>query len=288
MFEPTVKGYKMRKLKLLIVLALVFALAVACAQTTGTTATSSISPVLDRIVQRGELVVGTAGSMPPLNMTTKDGRVIGIEPDLARFMASSMGVKLRIETMHFHELLPALEAGKVDMVLSGMTITGRRNLTAAFVGPYFISGKSVLTKLKTLAGVRSPSDINSPNTRLVALKDSTSQLFVENVIPKAKLLTADNYDQAVGMLIKGQAHALIADYPICAVSVFRYPDQQFTTLVEPFTYEPIGIVLPADDPLLMNWAQNFLVSMNGSGQLDKLRDRWIKNTSWLKELPEVK
>ena len=141
-FEHTAKEYSMRKLKLLIVLALVFTLAVACEQTTGTTAKSSISPVLDRIQQRGELVVGTAGSMPPLNMTTKDGRVIGIEPDLARYMASSMGVKLRIETMHFHELLPALEAGKVDMVLSGMTITGRRNLKAAFVGPYFISGKS--------------------------------------------------------------------------------------------------------------------------------------------------
>jgi hypothetical protein len=44
------------------------------------------------------------------------------------------------------------------------------------------------------------------------------------------------------------------------------------------------IVLPANDPLLMSWTQNFLVSMKGSGQLDKLRDRWIKNASWLKEI----
>ncbi len=264
----------------------IFVLASVLALVSGTIA--SAGPVMDRILQKGELVVGTTGTQPPLNATTKTGKIIGLDADIARLIAKNLGVKVRFVTMPFGKLLPALEAGKVDMVLSSMTITPKRNLKAAFVGPYFISGKSVLTKLKTLVGIRNPSEINSPKTRLVALKDSTSQLFVENVIPKAKLLTTDNYDEAVDMLIKGQADALIADYPICAVSVFRYPDQQFTTLVEPFTYEPIGIVLPANDPLLINWTQNFLLSMNGSGQLDQLRDRWIKNTSWLKDLPEVK
>ena len=70
------------------------------------------TPVLDGIVQKGELVVGTAASMPPLNMTTKKGEIIGFEIDLARMMASAMGVKLRVEPMEFSKLLPALENGK--------------------------------------------------------------------------------------------------------------------------------------------------------------------------------
>ena len=45
---------------------------------------AGISPVLDRIQEKKELVVGTAASMPPLNMTTKDGQIIGMEMDLAR------------------------------------------------------------------------------------------------------------------------------------------------------------------------------------------------------------
>ena len=72
---------------------------------------------LDRIAQSGQLVVGTAGSMPPLNMTTKDGKVIGLEPDIANEIAVAMGVKATFKTMPFSELLPALEAGKVDIVL---------------------------------------------------------------------------------------------------------------------------------------------------------------------------
>ena len=103
----------------LVVLTSIFMLT-ACA---GMQSTASKSPVLDRIALNGELVVGTAASMPPLNMTTKDGKIIGLDIDLAQAMADSMGVKLRLEPMQFNELLPALEVGKIDMILSGMTIT---------------------------------------------------------------------------------------------------------------------------------------------------------------------
>src|SRR5262245_12412781 len=94
------------------------------------------SPVLGRIASTGELVVGRAASMPPLNMTTKNGQVVGFEIDLAQAMAQAMNVKLRVAPIPFAELMPALEAGQVDMVLSGMTITPGRNMKVAFVGPY--------------------------------------------------------------------------------------------------------------------------------------------------------
>src|SRR5512136_3124262 len=84
---------------------------------------AGVSPVLDRIREKKELVVGTAASMPPLNMTMKDGQIIGMEMDLARFFASGMEVKLTVKPMNFNELLPALEAGQVDMVLSCVTMT---------------------------------------------------------------------------------------------------------------------------------------------------------------------
>src|SRR4030042_3583667 len=83
---------------------------------------AGISPVLDRIQEKKELVVGTAASMPPLNMTTKDGQIIGVEMDLARLFAGGMEVKLTVQPMNFNELLPALEAGQVDMALSGRTM----------------------------------------------------------------------------------------------------------------------------------------------------------------------
>jgi polar amino acid transport system substrate-binding protein len=272
----------MRFLVLFFVVAALFS---ACANMQGQGVVGSSSPVLSKIVERGELVVGTAASMPPLNMTTKDGEIIGFEIDLARNMAGAMGVRLNLVTMPFSDLLPAMEAGRVDVILSNMTITGERNRKVAFAGPYFVSGKSFLTKYKKIASAEDPSEVNSPATTLAALKGSTSQAFVEELIPKAKLVPTKDYDEAVKMVLQDEVDALIADYPICVVSVFRYAEQELVASVTPLTYEPIGAALPANDPLLVNWVENFLNAMEGSGALGMLRKRWFADASWLERLP---
>ncbi len=87
------------------------------------------------------------------------------------------------------------------------------------------------------------------------------------------------------MVLQGRAQALIADYPICVISVFRYPDAELGALLTPLTYEPIGIALPANDPLFINLVENFLKAIEGSGELEELRERWFENGSWLKRLP---
>jgi polar amino acid transport system substrate-binding protein len=274
----------MKRAKVTISLVLALTLFFAFNNISAKSAKQPVAPVLDRILKKGELVVGTAGSMPPLNMTTKTGEIIGLEAELAGAIAASMGVKLRMEAMPFSELLGALEAGKIDMILSGMTMTPGRNLKVAFVGPYYISGKAFLTKNKEIASAQHTSDIDSPDNTLVALKGSTSQNFVEGVLPKAKLVTAKDYDEAVKMVLEGKATAMVADYPICVVSVFRYPDKGLASVITPFTYEPIGIALPPNDPLLVNWMQNFLNTLEESGELEKLKDHWLKPGPWVKKL----
>jgi len=77
---------------------------------------------------------------------------------------------------------------------------------------------------------------------------------------------------------------MVADYPICVVSVFRYPDKGLASVITPFTYEPIGIALPPNDPLLVNWMQNFLNALEDSGQLKELQDHWLKPGPWVEEL----
>ncbi len=265
---------------LIVLMALVMTGAVLAADKPG-----SVSPVIDRIMAKKELVVGTAASMPPLSMTTKDGKIIGLEADLARIFAGSMEVKLTLKSMHFDELLPALEAGKVDMVLSGMTMTPLRNLKFAFAGPYFDSGKSILVKKANAAKMTSILDMNNPDKTLVALKGSTSQLFVEKLIPKAKLILVEEYAQAVAMVRDNKALAMVADNPICLVSVYRYPDADFTTLDKPLSYEPIGVALPANDPLLVNWVQNMILNIYKAGEMDELIQKWFKSADWIKLLP---
>ena len=275
----------MQRAKFVIMLTVVVVLTAAWGLALAADEPTKGSPVLKRIQSKKELVVGTAASMPPLNMTTKDGQIIGMEMDLARIFAGGMETKLTLKPMLFNDLLPAIEKGQVDMVLSGMTMTPQRNLTVAFVGPYFASGKSILTKKANVESVDDLSKMNQPDKVLVALKGSTSQMFVEQLLPKAHLVLAQDYDQAVAMVRDDKAKAMVADYPICLVSVYRYPAAAFTTLSKPLSYEPIGVALPANDPLLVNWVQNLLNFIEKTGELDAIVQRWFKDTSWMSRIP---
>jgi polar amino acid transport system substrate-binding protein len=71
----------------------------------------------------------------------------------------------------------------------------------------------------------------------------------------------------------------VANYQICLVSLLRYPDQDLISVITPFTYEPLGIALPAGDSHFINRVKNFLNTLKKSGELDKLRARWIKDGS---------
>ena len=241
--------------------------------------------ILDRIQKNGELAVGMSGDQPPLNATTRDGKVIGLEADIAAHMASAMGVKLRLVRMSFSELLPALSAGKIDLILSGMTMSPARNLKVAFVGPYYVTGKAFLTKKETFASLKTADGIDNPEYTVAALKGSTSQAYVEKFLPKAKLVATKDYDEALDLVIRDKATAMVADHHFCLFSAARFKDKGLTTVTAPFTYEPIGVAMPDGDPLLVNWVQNFLVSLSGSGDLKKMSERWFNDASWLKELP---
>ncbi len=272
----------MRRIGISILLTAVFALLSACAHSPEKAGPVETPTGLQKIMTKGELSVGMTGKQPPLNMKDKEGRIIGLEPELARMIAGGLGVKLNIRVMDFFELFPALESGRIDLILSGMTITPERNRKMAFVGPYFITGMSFLTKADHIVKCRELCDIDSPEITLVALNGSTSQQFAEKMIPKAKLILARDYDEAVGLIIGEKADALIADQLACILAIVRHPGQGLLTSLKSFTYEPLGIALDGSDPLLINWMENFLKTLGGSGELKKLTEYWIKNEIWEK------
>ena len=241
--------------------------------------------VLERISKTKTLRVGMSGSQPPFNFTNREGNVVGMEVDLAQLLANSMDVELKIEKMPFSELLGALEKGKVDMVMSGMTATLQRNLRVAFIGPYHVSGKSLLTKSSTVAAITDSQEINRNDLRFAVLAGSTGESFVRKVAPAAKVVATKDYDEAVDLLMKDKVDAFVADAPIVLLTAMRYPDAGFATLKKPLTLEPIGIALPPSDPLLLNLVENYLGTVEAVGGLEALQEKWFKNSGWLMQLP---
>jgi polar amino acid transport system substrate-binding protein len=170
------------------------------------------------------------------------------------------------------------------MIISSMTMTLERNLKVAFIGPYYISGKGILTKAANIETMQKTEGLNNPDFKVAALKNSTSQSFVEQAAPKAEVIATISYDEAIDMLLQDKVNAVVADYPYCAFTAFRFQEKGLVAGQSKFTIEPLGIAIP-EDALLINWLSNFLNMLEASGQLKRFAEKWFQSGDWIEQLP---
>lgn len=104
---------------------------------------------LQRVKDKGTLVMGTSPDYPPYEFITKvngKNKVVGMDVQVARQIADDLGVKLKVKQMDFDSLLVALETHKVDLVLSAMTPTEERKQSVDFSKPYYNAGQAIIIR----------------------------------------------------------------------------------------------------------------------------------------------
>jgi len=237
--------------------------------------------VLNRIIDSGVLKVGVSGNQPPFSMEAIDGSIIGYEIDLADLIGDAMNVRVELVQLVFPELLPALEKGTVDMVMSGMTMTTKRNMRVAFVGPYLVTGKSLLTKNVDYTIRANSYNLNKKKIRIATMRGSTSHDYVTKHFPDAKLILVDDYDAAIEMLRKDEIEVMIADYAECSYASFKFSEDHFYVMEDPMTTERIGLALAPNDVLFINLMTNLFDKLSVNGEFQKLENEWFRSGSWL-------
>lgn len=255
------------------VIAVLFLATIACA-----------GPSINKVLKKGELAIGTSGDYPPFNMKTKDGKFVGYDMDLGTIIASGMGVKVKFVQVPFDRLLTELDKGGVDMVISAMSITSKRNLKHAFIGPYFISGQSMVTTKETAFKAESLADIDKADFTLAVPKGTTSEIAARTNLKNAKITVAKDMNEAIQLLLDGKVKAIFTDTATGFVTAYRYKDKNLVSTAQ-LTYEPFGIAIKGDDPLFINYIENVLGMLKGNGTLDIMIEKWFKDGSWLKDLP---
>lgn len=239
-----------------------------------------------RILESGQLRVGMTGTQPPLNMRNKNGELIGLDVELARALADAMNLELILVETLFVDLLSDLEAGEIDLVISSLTITPARNARVAFAGPYLISGSSLLTRKDLALELTNLSALNSADRTWAALEGSTGEALILEAFPLAKFVSIEDQEMAVVQIGRGELDGLIADLPFVSFEIARNPELGLATLPSPFTTEPLGIALPPNSPLFANLVQNYLNTLDYTGQLIQMKARWLNAGEWLSELPQ--
>ncbi|MCR9094441.1 MAG: transporter substrate-binding domain-containing protein [bacterium] len=240
---------------------------------------------LHDIIDRGTLRVGTSGTQPPLTMKNQRGDLIGLDIELAQALADAMQVDLELVETPFAELLPNLEAGRIDLVISSLTITPARNARVAFAGPYMISGSSLLSRADLVDSLADASAMNAAERSWAALRGSTGEALILDLFPLATYIPLEDAGAAVAQISSGEIDGLFADVPFVQFQLARHPGLGLASLPAPFTTEPLGVALPPNSPLFANLVQNYLNTLEYTGELMQLKMHWMSAGDWLSEMP---
>lgn len=238
----------------------------------------SASSVIEHIKQEGVLKVGLS-TFVPWAMRDKSGELIGFEVDVAKKLAADMGVEIELIPTAWAGIVPALIAGKFDVIIGGMSITPERNMTVNFTIPYAHSGQQMAAN-KTMAAGFTLDDFNASNVVITCRRGAVTCDLVQERFPKADLRRFDDDAQAVQEVINGNAHAVVASSPKPTFAVLENPDILFLPSENDLTLSDEAFAVRKGDPDALNFFSNWILVNTNNGWLGKTHDYWFKTQEW--------
>ena len=239
---------------------------------------------LESILKKGELRVGFEAGYMPFEMTNKKGGFAGFDIDMAKEMAKAMGVKFVPVNTAWDGIIPSLITDKFDIIMSGMTVTQERNLKINFADPYIIIGQTILINKKHKGKINSYKDLNNSRYIVTSKLGTTGEQAVKRLIPKCTYKSFETEPEAALEVVNGKADAFVYDLPYCVVFMAQQGAGKLVFLDKPFTFEPLAWAIRKGDPDFMNWLNNFLNQVKNDGRYDRIYNKWIKSTGWIKNV----
>ena len=238
--------------------------------------------VLETIQERGKLTVGMS-TFVPWAMRSTEGELIGFEIDVATKLAEDMGVEVEFVPTAWSGIIPALLAGKFDVIIGGMSITPQRNLTVNFTAPYANSGNQLAANVELTADFTAMSDFDDTSVNLVCRRGVVGCDVLATNFPRANILQFDDNAQALQEVLNGNAHAIIASAPEPAFWV----EDNLGTIELAFdgTYLARGneaFALRKGDVDALNFFSNWILVNQANGFLDDRHDYWFSGRkAWM-------
>jgi len=247
----------------------------------------SSDSALEQIKKRGTLRIGLS-TFVPWAMRDKKGDLIGFEIEVGKRVAADMGVEVEHIPTAWDGIIPALLAGKFDVIISGMSITMKRNLTVNFTHPYANTGYILVgsTAMAQKKGLKTLEDYNSSDITIATRRASTGAIAAQKNFPKAKLIYFDDGTMGIQEAANGKVDATTSTPPKAAYDIEKRPGKLFVVdkaLMSP-TREAFAV--RKGDPDILNWFNNWIDNVKASGWLQERHAYWFTTREWADQLPD--
>lgn len=230
---------------------------------------------LEQIKKNKKLVVATSPDYPPFEfMVSENGKskIVGADIDLAQKIADKLGVELEIKAMDFDALLPALQAGKVDMVITGMTPNEKRKKAVDFSDIYFKGENAVIVNAKDAGKFTSEDQLKK--AKLGVQKGSTQETYVKDNLKVTNYKALVAVPDLIADMKNGNIDAVVLNSKVAGINVTKYDGIKVVEnlkLTSGGDEEAMAVAIKkGDNADLIKLTNEVIKELQDSGEYDKI------------------
>ena len=219
-------------------------------------------------IQEGKLIMSTNAAFPPYEMTDDNGNVVGIDADIAAAIAEKLGLELVIDDMDFEAALLAVQQGKSDMVMAGVSVDPEREAVMDFSTSYATGVQVVI--------VKEGSDVTLDNLgeQLIGTqRGTTGEIYCTDDYGADHVAAYDNGISAVQALMNEQVDCVVIDQAPALEFVAANPG--LTILETEYANEDYAIGVNKGNTALLDAINNALAELTADGTIQSILDSYI-------------
>ena len=241
-------------------------------------------PSLDTLAtirKRGTLRVGIAAS-EPMVMHDSKGMPVGYSVDLARQLATDLGVGVELVETSWSQIIPDLLDRQFDVIVSGLWVTTARALVINFSAPtshegiYLVASRAAAEKLKTR------EDFDRPEVKLVVYAGTVQEGTARRLFPRATLVLVEGDADPMAAVLEGKAHAVLVPTFAPRAVVQSAPDKLFLPLPEPLQSTVSAMGVRKGDADFLNFLDSWLTVYRDNAWLEDRAPFWADPGNWPK------
>ncbi len=230
------------------------------------------------------LKIGVSATREPFSFVDKSGSVTGHDGEFARRIGAKLNRPVEFLNMKFMALIPALQSGKVDMIVTGMTATDERRKFVDFSEPYYANAEVMLVrKAAATNSLTAPSTTDSSREivnladldgkRIAVLSGSAGDLAARKHFPNASFQAlAVSADAAIAVKTD-KSDAFVYDKSVLINLAEKNPE--LIILNEPVDHLEVAAAIKKDNQALLAQINTVLNELKQEGVLDRLRTKWV-------------
>lgn len=218
------------------------------------------------------LRVGTEPTFPPFEFhDDKKNEYVGFDMDLIRAIGKELGYKVEIQSLGFDALIPALEAGNIDVAASGITITDERAQKVAFTRSYYDAGLTIVVP-KNEEKIKDFADLDG---KRIGVQIGTTGALEASRVPNATVREYNTPNEAFLEMKNGGVDAVINDRPVNEYFLKSGGSEYAKVVGKPRNAESYGFAVAKKNTELVSSIDKALDLLKKNGEYDRIYDTWF-------------